>query len=71
MGFLAYGATDQSASLENNGNQVSTSSSTGKNTKLEVDASADYVAPVGGSEASQTPRSYGNAKAKPSGDVCD
>ena len=67
MGFLGYGATDQAASFENNGNQVSTSSRTGKNTKLEVNTSADHVSPVGGSEASQTPRSY---KAKPSGDVC-
>ena len=70
MGFLGYGATGQSASFENNGNQVSTSSSTGKNTKLEVNASADHVSPAGGSEASQTPKPNGIAKAKPSGDVC-
>lgn len=71
MGFLGYGATGQTASFENDGNQVSTSSRTGKiqNQKLML-AIADHVSPAGGSEASQTPRSYGNAKAKPSGDVC-
>ena len=29
--FLAYGATDQSEALESDGNEVSTSSSTGEN----------------------------------------
>ena len=39
MGPLGYGATDQSASFENDGNQVSTLSYTGENKTLgEVDA---------------------------------
>ena len=38
MGPSGYGATDQSASFENDGNQVSISSHTGENKTLEVDA---------------------------------
>ena len=70
MKVLAYGATDQSASFENGGNQVSTPSQTGENTTLEVNTSMDHVSPAGGSEASQTPKPNGSVKTKPSGDVC-
>ena len=56
MEYLGYGATGQSAAIENDGNQVSTSS---ENTTLEVNASADHVSLAGGSEAPQTPKPNG------------
>ena len=59
MEYLGYGATDQSAAIENDRNQVSTSS---ENTTLEVNARrADHVSSAGGSEAPQTPKPNGRA----------
>ena len=58
MEYLGYGATDQSAAFDNNGNQVSISS---ENTTLEVNVSADHVSSAGGSEAPQTPKTNGRA----------
>lgn len=69
MSFLAYGSTDQSAAFEIDGNQVSTSSSTGENTILQNNTNESHNLLGGGSEVSQTANPDGSTKAKLSGDV--
>ena len=49
----AYGATNQSASFANDGNQFSTSSRTRENVILQINTGADHSSPAGVSEALQ------------------